>query len=98
MKNLILKIAFLISLNTAGCTDNSDIVVVYTTVDQIFSEPILKEFENQTGITVKAVYDTEETKSTGVLNRLIAEKRIRFVCRQNPHQGKKDNCKQACYH
>ena len=74
MKNLILKIAFLISLITIGCTDNSDVVVVYTTVDQIFSEPILKEFENQTGITVKAVYDTEETKSTGVLNRLIAEK------------------------
>ncbi len=74
MKSLILKIAFLISLITTGCTDNSNIVVVYTTVDQIFSEPILKEFESQTGITVKAVYDTEETKSTGVLNRLIAEK------------------------
>ena len=57
-----------------SCNDNSNIVVVYTTVDQIFSEPVLKEFENKTGITVKAVYDTEETKSTGVLNRLIAEK------------------------
>jgi iron(III) transport system substrate-binding protein len=74
MKNLILKIAFLISIITTGCTDNSDVVVVYTTIDQIFSEPILKDFENQTGIRVKAVYDTEETKSTGVLNRLIAEK------------------------
>jgi iron(III) transport system substrate-binding protein len=34
----------------------------------------LKDFEKETGIHVKAVYDTEETKSTGVLNRLIAEK------------------------
>ena len=73
MKILILNIAFLISLIATGCTDNSDTVVVYTTVDQIFSEPVLKAFEKQTGITVKAVYDTEETKSTGILNRLIAE-------------------------
>jgi iron(III) transport system substrate-binding protein len=32
------------------------------------------EFEKQTGIRVKAVFDTEETKSTGVMNRLLAEK------------------------
>ncbi len=48
-------------------------VVVYTSVDQVFSEPVLKRFEKKTGIRVRAVYDTEETKSTGVLNRLIAE-------------------------
>lgn len=48
-------------------------VVVYTSVDQVFSEPILKDFEQTTGIRVKPVFDTEETKSTGVLNRLIAE-------------------------
>ena len=28
----------------------------------------------QTGVTVNAVYDTEETKSTGLANRLLAEK------------------------
>lgn len=49
-------------------------VVVYSTVDQVFSEPVLKDFENQTGITVRPVFDTEETKSTGVMNRLIAER------------------------
>src|SRR5690606_4320929 len=48
-------------------------VVVYTSVDQVFSQPILRSFEEETGIRVRAVYDTEETKSTGVLNRLIAE-------------------------
>jgi len=61
-------------LFTIGCNNNSNELVVYTSVDQIFSEPILKDFENETGIKVKVVYDTEETKSTGVLNRLIAEK------------------------
>lgn len=48
-------------------------VVVYTSVDQVFSEPVFQRFEEQTGIRVRAVFDTEETKSTGVLNRLIAE-------------------------
>jgi len=74
MRNLSLIIAFIIALIATACNNNSNVVVVYTTVDQIFSEPVLKEFESGTGITVKAVYDTEETKSTGVLNRLIAEK------------------------
>jgi len=49
-------------------------VVVYTSVDEVFAEPILKQFEAETGIEVALVPDTEETKSTGLLNRLIAEK------------------------
>lgn len=49
-------------------------VVVYTSLDQVFSEPILKAFEKKTGIKVKAVYDSEATKTTGLVNRLIAEK------------------------
>ena len=52
---------------------NAPAVVVYTSVDQIFSEPVLRRFEERTGVRVRAVFDTEETKSTGVLNRLIAE-------------------------
>ncbi len=74
MKNLILITTFLIALIAISCSNNSNEVVVYTSVDQIFSEPILKGFEKDTGIKVKVVFDTEETKSTGVLNRLIAEK------------------------
>jgi len=50
-------------------------VVVYTSVDQIFSEPILKTYEKKTGIKVKAVYDVEAAKTTGIVNRLIAEKK-----------------------
>lgn len=52
----------------------SPVVVVYVSHDQVFSEPILKDFEKDTGILVRAVYDTEETKSAGAMNRLIAEK------------------------
>lgn len=57
----------------AGCKSSTREVVVYTSIDQPFSEPIFKAFEKQTGIATRAVFDTEETKSTGVLNRLIAE-------------------------
>lgn len=58
----------------SGCSQQTDReVVVYTSVDQVFSEPVFRAFEEDTGIRVRAVYDTEETKSTGVLNRLIAE-------------------------
>jgi iron(III) transport system substrate-binding protein len=49
-------------------------VVVYTSVDDIFARPICEKFQRETGIKVQLVPDTEETKSTGLLNRLIAEK------------------------
>ncbi len=56
-----------------ACRSRAREVVVYTSVDQVFSEPIFKAFERESGIAVRAVFDTEETKSTGVLNRLLAE-------------------------
>jgi len=56
-----------------GCS-SPDEVVVYVSEDQVFSEPILRDFQQETGISVRAVYDTEEAKGTGVMNRLLAEK------------------------
>ncbi len=50
-------------------------VVVYTSVDDIFARPIAQKFEREAGIQVLLVTDTEETKSTGLLHRLIAEKK-----------------------
>ena len=35
---------------------------------------MLREYQRRTGVRVNAVYDTEETKSTGLANRLLAEK------------------------
>lgn len=49
-------------------------VVVYVSHDQDYSQPILAAFEKETGIIVKAVYDTEASKTVGLTNRLIAEK------------------------
>jgi iron(III) transport system substrate-binding protein len=62
---------------TAACggseTPSQRVVTVYVSTDRVFSEPVLRAFEKQTGVRVDAVYDTEETKSTGLANRLIAE-------------------------
>jgi len=72
---LLLAVAAAVAITLwAYSRRNGIVVVVYVSHDQVFSEPILKDFERDTGITVKAVYDTEETKSAGVMNRLIAEK------------------------
>ncbi len=71
------SLALLIGLvGAVGCkskTTTENEVVVYTSVDQVFSEPVFRHCEEATGLSVRGLFDTEETKSTGVLNRLIAE-------------------------
>ncbi len=68
-------------LAATGCSRRAPVesngsgeVVVYVSEDQVFSQPVLEAFQRETGIRVRAVYDTEEAKSTGVMNRLLAEK------------------------
>lgn len=49
-------------------------VVVYTALDREFSEPILRDFEQQTGIQMLAKYDVESTKTVGLVNAIIQER------------------------
>ena len=67
----------LLSVFALGCgcgpSGGEDEVVAYTSVDQVFSEPVFQSCEERLGLHVKGVFDTEETKSTGILNRLMAE-------------------------
>ena len=71
--------AVVATVATMGCrspepSQNAErAVTVYASTDRVFSEPVLREYEKRTGVRVNAVYDTEETKSTGLANRLIAE-------------------------
>lgn len=58
----------------AGCGHGGRRVVVYTSVDQVYAEPVLKAFELRTGIRVLPVYDVEAAKTTGLASRLMAEK------------------------
>jgi iron(III) transport system substrate-binding protein len=57
-----------------GSTSVSREVTAYVSADRPFSEPIMKEYERRTGVRVNVAYDTEETKSTGLANRLLAER------------------------
>lgn len=56
----------------AGCGKKPE-VVVYTAVEQVYCAELFDQFEKETGIRVRAVYDTEANKTTGLVNRIIAE-------------------------
>ena len=77
LQRFLVVCPFLI-LTLLGCSkrrpENEEEVVVYTSLDKVFSQPILEAFEKETGIKVLDVYDSEATKTTGLVNRLIAEK------------------------
>lgn len=49
-------------------------VVLYSSVDGPILQPIIDSFTQRTGIKVRLVGDTEATKTTGLVERLIAEK------------------------
>jgi iron(III) transport system substrate-binding protein len=49
-------------------------VVIYASQDEVYAEPILREFEKQTGISVAPVFDSEAVKTVGLANRLLAER------------------------
>ena len=66
---LLITAAFLL----AGCGGGPE-VVVYTALDEMYSRPLLEAFTQETGIAVKAVYDSEAQKTTGLVTRIIAER------------------------
>ena len=65
----------------AGCSEGSKRddassvgeVVVYTALDQEFSEPILNDFKEASGLRPLTIYDVESTKTVGLTSRIIAE-------------------------
>ena len=49
-------------------------IIVYTSQDKVYAEPLFREFSASTGIEVRAVYDSEAVKTVGIANRLLAER------------------------
>ncbi len=70
-----MRVGFLwLALWLTGCAHpQTPSVVVYCALDQIYSEPILRDFERQSGIQVLAKYDLEATKTSGLVNLLLLE-------------------------
>jgi len=50
-------------------------VVLYCSVDQAVAEPIIAQFEKETGIRVLARYDTEASKTVGLVQNIRAQSR-----------------------
>ncbi len=56
-----------------GCGSRHPEVVLYAAQDRTYAEPILREFEQATGLRVRTVYDSEAVKTVGLANRLLTE-------------------------
>src|SRR5678815_972273 len=68
-------LTFAMALGLTGCSrSEKPYVVLYTSQDQFYAEPILKEFTVRTGIEVRAVFDTESAKTAGLAHRIRAER------------------------
>ncbi|HZW08109.1 MAG TPA: extracellular solute-binding protein [Phycisphaerales bacterium] len=70
---LLLALALLLPA-CARKTDADKRITLYSSVDASVIKPILEAYTSRTGVAVDLVTDTEATKTTGLVNRLIAEK------------------------
>jgi iron(III) transport system substrate-binding protein len=68
----IALIVLIMCLN-AACVKADKQVTVYVALDRQLAEPLLKQFEADTEIRVRPVYDSESNKTSGLVNRLLAE-------------------------
>ncbi len=78
MKHLLRVSFFLFPFSflilTSCSRDAGETVTLYTSVDQPYAAPIIKDFEQKTGIKVTLVTDAEATKSVGLAERVRAER------------------------
>lgn len=58
----------------SGSTQARPPLVVYCAHDSLYAQPILEKFQLQTGIPVNVRFDTEATKSLGLVSLLLREK------------------------
>lgn len=63
----------------AGCGGGEPDLVVYCALDQEFAEPLIRRFQDETGLEVKAEFDVEASKTVGLVRR-IQEERARTRC------------------
>ncbi|MFG0318224.1 MAG: extracellular solute-binding protein [Planctomycetota bacterium JB042] len=56
----------------SGCGGDAD-VVLYVALDQEHSESLVKRFEEESGLRVRARYDTEASKTVGLVSAILEE-------------------------
>jgi iron(III) transport system substrate-binding protein len=70
-------LAVVVAFLFAACSHNrlsTNEVVLYSSIDSEYTSAVATRFEEKNGIRVLTVTDSEASKSTGIVNRLIAEK------------------------
>jgi iron(III) transport system substrate-binding protein len=67
-------VMFAMVLGCHSAPPQQDEVIVYTALDQEFSQPIFDEFAKATGILVRPKFDTESTKTVGLTQEILAER------------------------
>ncbi|HOJ60795.1 MAG TPA: extracellular solute-binding protein [bacterium] len=66
----------MVLLGVQGCGGASNAVTIYTSVDRDYAEPVIAAYQEQNPeLKVNAIYDSEMTKTTGLFNRLLEERR-----------------------
>jgi iron(III) transport system substrate-binding protein len=63
----------LLLLPLATCGRQEPAVTLYSSVDTEFLRMVVAEYQRQTGVRVNIVGDTEATKTTGLVERVLAE-------------------------
>ena len=71
MRRCLLALGLLVPTLAARAEDGS--VVVYSALDREFSAPVLADLAGRGGLTLRAKYDVESTKTVGLVNAIMAE-------------------------
>lgn len=67
-----------LALSLSACTAEPDLTV-YCSLDQEFAEPLIRRFEEESGLDVRAEFDVEANKNVGLAQR-IREEQARPRC------------------
>ncbi len=68
-----LRFTLLVTLVFVGVACGRADVTIYCALDQVHSEPIIRQFEQETGLTVKASFDLEAVKTVGHVSKIVNE-------------------------
>ena len=71
---LVLAVVAVLGAGLYVLTQDAPDVVVYCALDGFFSEPLLTEFQEESGLKVQWVFDAESVKTVGLTSKLIEEK------------------------
>jgi len=69
----LMVLGIVMAIMFGGCAERAD-VILYVSADDYVVDEVIRAFEEETGLRVRVVGDTEATKSTGLAERLRAER------------------------